>query len=70
MQDVLGELQDSVVAEERLVGLVRDERIDGGAAFAAGMLVCATRQAGSDARDRWSTAWKAAKRKQLRRVLR
>ena len=70
LQDVLGELQDSVVAEERLMGLVRDERIDGGAAFAAGMLVCSIGQAGSESRDRWPAAWKAAKEKKLRRWLR
>jgi CHAD domain-containing protein len=69
LQDVLGELQDSVVAEERLTSLVRDGRIDGGAAFAAGMLTCAIRHGGSEARDGWPAAWKAAKRKKLRRWL-
>ena len=69
LQDVLGDLQDAVLAEERFAGLVRDGRIDGGAAFAAGMLTCAAAQAGSEARDRWPAAWKAAKAKRLRRWL-
>jgi CHAD domain-containing protein len=69
VQDVLGELQDAVVAEERLEGLVRDERITGGAAFAAGKLACAMEHARSDARNRWPAAWKAAKAKALRRWL-
>jgi CHAD domain-containing protein len=69
MQDVLGELQDAVVAADRLEGLVRDERITGGAAFAAGKLACTMGDARSDARDRWPAAWKAAKAKVLRRWL-
>src|SRR5262245_22095451 len=59
LQDVLGELQDAVEAEERLAALVRDERITGGAAFAAGKLACTIRQGGSDARSHWPAAWKA-----------
>lgn len=70
MQDVLGELQDAVVADERLESLVRDDRITGGAAFAAGKLACTMGQARSGARDRWPAAWKAAKAKRLRRWLR
>ena len=70
LQDVLGELQDAVVAEERLAALVRDERITGGAAFAAGKLACTFGQARSDARSRWPAVWKAAKAKRLRRWLR
>lgn len=69
MQDVLGELQDAVVADERLDALVRDDRISGGAAFAAGKLSCAMDQARSDARDRWPASWKAARAKRLRRGL-
>jgi CHAD domain-containing protein len=70
LQDVLGELQDAVVAEERLASLVRDERITGEAAFAAGKLSCTIGQVGSGARDRWPAAWKAARAKRLRRWLR
>ena len=70
MQDVLGELQDAVVAEERLAGLVRDGRLTGGAAFAAGQLACTIEQARSDVRDRWPATWKAARAKRLRRGLR
>jgi CHAD domain-containing protein len=70
LQDVLGELQDAVVAEERLAALVRDQRITGGAAFAAGKLACTIGQAGSDARNRWPAVWKAARAKRLRRWLR
>jgi CHAD domain-containing protein len=70
VQDVLGKLQDAVVADERLESLVRDDRITGGAAFAAGKLACTMGQARSDARDRWPAAWKAAKAKRLRRWLR
>ena len=78
VQDVLGELQDAVVANEsleslvrddRLESLVRDDRITGASAFAAGKLACTMGQARSDARDRWSAAWKAAKVKRLRRWL-
>jgi CHAD domain-containing protein len=69
VQDVLGELQDAVAADERLESLVRDDRITGGAAFAAGKLACTMGQADSDARDRWPAAWKAAKAKRLRRWL-
>ena len=69
VQDVLGELQDAVVADERLESLVRDARITGGAAFAAGKLACTMGQARSDARDRWPAAWEAAKTKRLRRWL-
>ena len=69
MQDVLGELQDAVVADERLAALVRDDRITGGAAFAAGKLAYAIDQARSDARDQWPASWKAARAKALRRRL-
>lgn len=70
LQDILGELQDTVVAEERLVALVRDGRITGGAAFAAGELACTMRQARTDARDRWPAAWTAARARRLRHWLR
>jgi CHAD domain-containing protein len=70
LQDVLGELQDSVVADERLTALVGTGRIDGMAAFAAGRLACSIGAIGSAARDRWPAAWNAARRKRLRRALR
>ena len=69
LQDVLGELQDAVVADERLAALVRDDRIGGSTAFASGKLACTMGQARSDARDRWPAAWKAARTKRLRRWL-
>ena len=70
LQDVLGDLQDAVVAEERLATLVRDGRLASGAAFAAGELACTMGHARADARDRWLAAWKTARRKELRRELR
>ncbi len=69
LQDVLGELQDVVVAEDRLKMLARRGRIMGEAAFAAGMLACLEDEARSAARDRWPAAWKAARSKRLRRWL-
>jgi CHAD domain-containing protein len=69
LQDILGELQDSVVAGERLAALVRDDRITGGAAFAAGTLACGHDAARRDARRRWSALWEAARKKRLRRWL-
>jgi CHAD domain-containing protein len=69
LQDILGELQDSVVAGERLAALVRDDRITGGAAFAAGTLACGHDDARRDARRRWSALWEVARKKRLRRWL-
>jgi CHAD domain-containing protein len=66
VQDVLGELQDAVVAEERLTMLVRRGRLLGEAAFAAGKLACLADDARSDARDRWPAEWKTARAKRLR----
>lgn len=63
VQDGLGEVQDSVVAEERLRAL----RLPSDSAFVAGMLVCGERAARRDARDRWPSLWKAARAKRLRR---
>ena len=65
LQDVLGDLQDAVVAEERLATLVRDGRLASGAAFAAGELACTMGHTRADARDRWLAAWKTARRKEL-----
>jgi CHAD domain-containing protein len=69
LQDVLGELQDAVVAEERLAALVRNDRIGTDAAFAAGELACAMSQAREDARYRWQATWKDARGKRLRASL-
>ena len=61
--DGLGEVQDTVVAEERLRAL----RLSSGSAFVAGMLACGERAARADARDRWPRLWKAARAKRSRR---
>jgi CHAD domain-containing protein len=66
VQDVLGELQDAVVAKERLNMLVRRGRLPGEAAFVAGKLACLADDARSDARDRWPAEWQAARAKRLR----
>jgi CHAD domain-containing protein len=63
LQDVLGEHQDAVVAEQWL----RDHaapRDDGGVehAFVAGQLVTIERQAADDARAQWRRAWKQLRR--------
>jgi CHAD domain-containing protein len=63
VQDGLGEVQDTVVAEERL----RSLRLPSGPAFVAGMLVRGERAARAEARDRWPGLWKAARKKRLRR---
>jgi len=55
------ELQDAVVAEERLTMLVRRGRLPGEAAFVAGKLACLADDARSDARDRWPAEWQAAR---------
>jgi CHAD domain-containing protein len=65
VQDELGALQDTVVAEERL----RSLRLSSSSAFVAGMLVCDERAARADARRRWRRSWKAASSKRLRRWL-
>jgi len=65
VQDELGALQDTVVAEERL----RSLRLPSASAFVAGMLACSERAARAGARGRWWGAWKAARSKRLRRWL-
>jgi CHAD domain-containing protein len=65
VQDTLGELHDTVVAEDRL----RSLQLPRDSAFVAGMLVDRERQARADVRRRWPGRWKAARRKQLRRWL-
>jgi len=65
VQDELGALQDTVVAEERL----RSSQLPNDSAFVAGMLVCGERAARAEARGRWRPAWEAARSKRLRRWL-
>jgi CHAD domain-containing protein len=69
LQDVLGDLQDAVMAEQHLRRMARNGLPSGGA-FAAGTLVCVEREARRKARDRWPAVWKAARKKRLRRWLR
>jgi CHAD domain-containing protein len=56
LQDVLGEHQDSVVAEERLRALSRDAPPD--QALAAGLLIELERGRRAEARARWRAAWR------------
>jgi CHAD domain-containing protein len=60
LQDVLGEHQDSVVAEERLRALAADAPAD--QAMAAGLLVAAEQRRRAAARAEWRAAWKALDR--------
>jgi CHAD domain-containing protein len=69
VQDVLGELQDTLFAENHLRSMGRDRLVDG-AAFTAGTLACLERETKRDARDGWPRVWKAARAKRLRRWLR
>ncbi len=59
-QDVLGEHQDSVVAEERLRALSHDAPAD--QALAAGLLVARERDRRRSARSAWPKAWRALAR--------
>ena len=65
VQDELGSLQDTVVAEDRL----RSLQLPNASVFVAGMLVCEERAARAEARGRWRGSWKAARSKRLRRWL-
>ena len=58
LQDVLGEHQDAVVAEERIRALVAELRGTGRTALAAGRLIERQRQRRSRARASWRKAWK------------
>jgi len=60
LQDVLGEHQDSVVAEERLRALAADAPAD--QALAAGLLIAAEERRRAGARTDWRAAWKALDR--------
>ena len=59
-QDVLGDHQDSVVAEERLRALAHDVPAD--QALAAGLLNARERERRRTARDAWPRAWRALAR--------
>ncbi|MEP6811598.1 MAG: CYTH and CHAD domain-containing protein [Actinomycetota bacterium] len=59
-QDVLGEHQDSAVAEERLRALSHDVPAD--QALAAGLLIARARERRRTARDAWPKAWRALAR--------
>jgi CHAD domain-containing protein len=69
LQEVLGDLQDTVVAEQHLRRLARTS-LTNRAAFAAGTLVCVERESRRTSRKRWPAVWKSARRKRLRRWLR
>ena len=58
-QDVLGEHQDAVVAEERLRALAHEAPAD--QALAAGLLIARERAEGAAARAAWPKAWRAAR---------
>jgi CHAD domain-containing protein len=69
IQDVLGELQDGVVAEETL-GSLPGRELSSPAAYLAGAIVCEERGARASIRDRWPAVWRSASRKRRRRWLR
>ena len=60
LQDILGEHQDSVVAEERLRALSHDAPPD--QALAAGLLVQRERARRAEARAAWPAAWRRLER--------
>lgn len=68
LQDVLGDLNDTVVAEEWLRTWARGSR-SSGAVFAAGELAGLERAAALELRSRWRGAWKRLSAKKLRRWL-
>ena len=68
IQDVLGELQDTVVAEEYL-GSLADRGITAQAAYLAGGIACEERGARNSLRRRWPVVWRSANKKHLRRWL-
>lgn len=68
VQDVLGELQDAIVAQEHLRSI--GSRLAGGEAFTAGTLACMERDAQQVARETWRSVWNAARAKRLRQWLR
>lgn len=68
VQDVLGALQDTVVAEDYLSRIAR-RGLAGGPGYAAGTLSCFERDARIDARRSWRTTWNSAQPGRLRRWL-
>jgi CHAD domain-containing protein len=62
LQDVLGEHQDAVVAEERIRDLLACVRGTGRTALAAGRLIERQRVRRSNARRAWPRAWKRLER--------
>jgi CHAD domain-containing protein len=62
LQTILGEHQDSVTAQAWL----RGTRISGRRAFVAGELIAMEHVAAEDSRAKWTKAWKALDRKNLR----
>jgi CHAD domain-containing protein len=57
LQDVLGDLHDTAVAEEWLRAAAADVRIPRAAALAAGLLVAAERAEAAELKARWPHAW-------------
>jgi len=60
VQDVLGDHQDTVVAEEWLRGLVAAPDIEAPEAFALGLLVAGERAHRAALRDAWAERWESA----------
>ena len=67
VQDVLGELQDAVVAEETLDRFVRDQQRPGDVNFAAGRLHERRHASRMEARNQFSGAWAGLDRRKRRR---
>ncbi len=63
LQDVLGELQDAVVAEDWLRNAAGESTSD--EALVAGLLVAREQAEAADRRDAWEDVWKRASRKKL-----
>jgi CHAD domain-containing protein len=61
VQDVIGEHQDAIVAEERIRSLLERSRGER-AAFAGGLLVERQRARRREAREAWPAAWKKLER--------
>jgi CHAD domain-containing protein len=61
LQDVLGDLHDTSVAEDWLRQAAADVRIPRAGALAAGLLVARERADGDDLEARWPRAWKAVR---------
>ena len=68
MQDALGDLQDSVLAEKQL-GSLPGRGLPPSAAYLAGAIVCEERGARASIRNRWQAIWRSTSKKQHRRWL-